>query len=269
MRQILIILVFASVACAQNTHPISTNVLDQVKLPGEFSSTSGDLSSYEKGNVVADSYIEQKAVIWTSWNESLTVTPYVSADFVLDTYGYNWNNKWSPSVGIKVNKHIPRGVVTAGIGYMYENRFRNADGFKPAGGRTDFLTGWFGWQDVTEPNKRFPGATWAIIGHYSPVEAGNLMERAHGQQGYVLTRFGKTALVPFGEVTIAHDSKRFDWENIATVGAGVKYGFPVGKTYTEFGADYLWETRLLSNRTARGLKVFVDVSYSWNLLGRK
>jgi hypothetical protein len=270
MRTILILVVLVSVACAQDArHAVSTSVLYPVKLPGEIASTSGNLSSYEKGNVVADTYVEQKAVIFSAWNDTLTVTPYVSADFVLDTAGYNWNNKVSPSVGLKVNKHVHAGVISAGIGYMYENRFRNADGFKPSGGRTDFLTDWFGWNDVTEKANRFPGSTWGIIGHFSPVEAGNLMERGHVQQGYVLKRFGVMAVVPFAEATVGHDSERFDWENIATVGTGVKVGMPTGKVYTEIGAGYLRETRLISDRTSRGIKVFVNICGGWSLFGRK
>jgi hypothetical protein len=270
MRQILIFAVLVSLACGQDApHAVSSTVLDPVKLPGEIASTSGNLSSYEKGNVVADTYVEQKAVIFSGWNDTLTVTPYVSADFVLDTSGYNWNNKISPSIGLKINKHVRAGVISAGVGYMYENRFRNAEGFKPSGGRTDFLTGWFGWNDVTDKANRFPGSTWAIVGHFSPVEAGNLMQRGHVQQGYVLKRFGSMALVPFTEATVAHDSKRFDWENIATVGTGVKLGMTTGSIYTEIGADYLRETRLLSDRTSRGLKVFVNLSYGWSLFGRR
>ena len=270
MRQILIFAVLVSLACAQDApHAVSSSVLDPVKLPGEIASTTGNLSSYEKGNIVADTYVEQKAVIFSAWNDTLTVTPYVSADFVLDTAGYNWNNKVSPSVGVKVNKHVRAGVISAGIGYMYENRFRNADGFKPSGGQTDFLSGWFGWKDVSEKGNRFPGSTWGIIGHFSPVEAGNLMERGHVQQGYVLLRFGDMAVVPFTEATIGHDSKRFDWENIAIVGTGVKVGIPTSRIYTEIGAGYLQEARLISDRTSRGIKFFVNISGGWSLFGRK
>jgi hypothetical protein len=270
MRQILIFAVLVSVAWSQDApHAVSSSVLDLVKLPGEIASTSGQLSSYEKGNIVADTYVEQKAVVSTAWNDTLTLSPYVSAEFVLDTSGYNWNNKVSPSLGLKISKHLRAGVISAGIGYMYENRFRNADGFKPTGGRIDFLSDWFGWNDVTEKANRFPGSTWGIIGHFSPVEAGNLIERSHVQQGYVLQRFGSMAVIPFAEATVGHDSKRFDWENIAMVGTGMKVGMPRGKIYTEIGASYLRETRLISDRTARGLTVFVNVSSGWSLFGRK
>jgi hypothetical protein len=272
MRKILITFVaFTAVAHAQYTpHAVQGSVLDHVALPGELATTSGNLSAYETGNFVAESYAEQRAMILSVWNDTFTVTPYVGADFLLDTAGYNWNNKVSPSFGFKFNKKVHVGVLTAGIGYMYENRFRNASGFKPTGGRTDFLTDWFGWNDVTDRDNRFPGSTWAIVGHYSPVESGNLMERGHVQQGFVVKRFGATALVPYAEATLAHDSKRFDWENIAVLGTGLKVGVPTGhEIYSEIGVGYLHETRLISNRTATGMKVFVDISYSWSLFGRK
>ncbi|MBV9181969.1 MAG: hypothetical protein JO356_11720 [Acidobacteria bacterium] len=270
MRQVLIFAVLISVSWAQDApHAVSSSVLDSLKLPGEIASTSGNLSSYEKGNVVADTYVEQKAVISSAWNETLTITPYVSAEFVLDTSGYNWNNKVSPSFGLKINKHLPAGIISAGVGYMYENRFRNAEGFQPASGRTDFLTDWFGWNNMAEKANRFPGSTWGIIGHFSPVEKGNLIERSYLQQGYVLHRFGAIAVVPFAEATVGHDSKRYDWENIAIVGTGVKAGLPAGKMYTEIGAGYLRETRLISDRTSQGLKVFVNIWSGWSLFGRK
>jgi hypothetical protein len=270
MRPILIFAVLVSGACAQNApHAVRSSVFDAVTLPGEVESTSGNLSSYEKGNVVADTYLEQKAVIFSAARETLTITPYFSAEFVLDTAGYNWNNRLSPGIGLKLNKRVHAGVISAGIGYLYENRFRNADGFEPSGGRIDFLSEWFGWNDVAEKANRFPGSTWAIVGHFSPVEAGNLIERGHVQQGCVLKRFGEMAVVPFVEATVGHDSKRFDWENFATVGSGVKVGMPSGRMYTEMGVGYLRETRLLSDGTARGLKLFVSVSYGWSLFGRK
>src|SRR5215831_12241274 len=99
MRQVLIFAVLVSAACAQYApHPVSNSVLDPVEFPGEIASTSGHLSPYEKGNIVADTYVEQKAVISSAWNETLTLTPYVAANFVLDTSGYNWNNRISPSL---------------------------------------------------------------------------------------------------------------------------------------------------------------------------
>ena len=263
------VILAACVAQAQGPHAVKGSVLDSVALPGEFASTSGNLSSYEKGNIVSDMYAEQRAMIFAARNNSLTVTPYVAADFVLDTAGYNWNNKIQPSFGIKVNQHVRAGVLTAGMAYAYENRFRNTDGFKPASGRTDFITGWFGWNDVADKQNRFPGSTWAIAGHYSPVEAGNLMERGHIQQGFVAKRFARNTLIPYAEATLAHDSKRFDWENIAVIGSCMKVGIPTGgNVYTEIGAGYMRETHLISDRTSSGIKIFMNVSYSWNLFGR-
>jgi hypothetical protein len=271
MRSLLVIIVIAAgTAQAQDAvHAYKRSVLDSVALPGDFASSNGNVSSYEKGNVVTDNYFEQRAVVFSTWHNSVTLTPYIATEFLLDTYGYNWNNKVTPGMGIRLNKHLHDGVVSAGIGYLYEYRFRNVEEFKPTAGRTDYITAWFGWNDATEKRNRFPGSTWGIIGHYSPVERGNLIERGHIQQGFVLKRFGSRALVPYAEGTFGHDSKRLNWENLVVFGAGIKAIIPAGDQYTEFGCGYLREDRVVQNRTASAIKVFLNFYYGWSLLGRK
>ena len=271
MRTLLaIVLLAACGAQGQDApHAYKRSVLDSIALPGVFGSTNGNLSAYEKGNTVSDNYFEQRAVLFSLWRNSLTVTPYLTAEFLLDSSGYNWNNKVVPGMGIRLNKRIRNGVVSAGVAYVYEDRFRNVENFKPTAGRTDYITQWFGWNEPTEKQHRFPGSTWGIIGHYSPVERGNLIERGHIQQGFVIKRFNTKALVPYLEATFAHDSQRLNWENAAVLGAGVKAVVPAGAEYTEFGCGYMRETRWLQNRTESGLKFFVNFYYSWSLFARK
>ena len=269
MRTLLAIVVIAVCAQAQDAvHAYKGSVLDSVALPGHMSSTTGNVSSYEKGNVVTDNYFEQEAIVFSTWHNSLTMAPYISTEFLLDTYGYSWNNKIEPGVGVKLNKRLHHGIVSAGIGYLYESRFRNVEGFKAAAGRTDYITSWFGWNDPAEKHNRFPGSAWAILGHYSPVERGNLIERGHVQQGFVVKRLGAKAFVPYLEGTVAHDSKRFNWENLAIFGSGVKVVIPAGNQYTEFGCGYLREHRFLQYHTESSIKVFLNVYYSWSLFGR-
>jgi hypothetical protein len=270
MRTLLVVLItlIAAGAHAQDAvHAYKRSVLDTVVLPGHLVSTSGNVSSYEKGNVVTDNYFEQQAVVLSAWNNSLTVTPYLAMEFVLDSYGYSWNNKLAPSAGIRLNKRVPHGVISAGIGYLYESRFRNSADFKPAGGHTDYITNWFGWNDPSDPHNRFPGSAWGTIGHYSPVERGNLIERGHLQQGFVIKRVGAKALVPYAEGTFAHDSQGLNWENLGEFGGGVKAVMPVGIRYTEFGCGYLREHRFLQHQSESGIKVFLNLYYSWSLFG--
>jgi hypothetical protein len=187
---------------------------------------------------------------------------------VFDTKGYSWNNKIQPSGGIKVNKFFRYGIISVGAAYAYEDRFNDSKAPK-ASGRTDFILDWFGWQPVSSKTSRFPGSTWAIVGHYSPVERGNLIEQAYVTQGYVLHRFNRAAVVPYGEFTVGHDSQGFDWENRTISGGGVKVAAPMGNLYTDLGAGLVHENRFITGLSANGLKVFMDVSYTWHLFGRK
>jgi hypothetical protein len=268
----LLILVGIQAAQAQQQPPyaVKGSVLDAVALPGQMWMTAGSSSPIEKGNMLTQTFIEQDASVFAVWRNSLWVTPYVSAGVAFDAQGYSWNNKVEPAIGIKLNKSFRTGVISAGVACIYEDRFRNEGGtaFRPRAGVKDFVQHWFAWNAVSEQKRRFPGETWAIVGHISPVEHGNLIEEAYVTQGYLAKRFRKSAVIPYGELTVGHDSQHLDWENKIMPGAGVKVGIPAGDLYTEIGLGYLRETRFNSGTTANGMKVFITTSYIWNLFGR-
>ena len=168
-------------------------------------------------------------------------------------------NKVQPSGGIKVNKFFRYGVISVGTAYAYEDRFTDSKAPK-ASGRTDYILDWFGWQPVSSKTSRFPGSTWAVAGHISPVEHGNMIEQAYVTHGFVLHRSNRAAVVPYGEFTVGHDSQGFDWENRTLSGAGVKLVTPMGQLYTDLGAGLVHENRftiwkspwLLIRRRAQG-----------------
>jgi hypothetical protein len=252
-------------------YAVKGSVLDAIALPGQMWITAGSASPIEKGNLLTQAFIEQDASVFATWNNSLWITPYVSAGLAFDAQGYSWNNKIDPAVGIKLNRSFRTGVISAGIAYTYENRFRNQEGatFRPTAGVKDFVQDWFAWDVASQQKGRFPGETWAIVGHLSPVEHGNLIEEAYITQGYVVKRFRKSVVIPYGEVTVGHDSQGFDWENKVIPGGGVKVGVSKGEAYSEIGLGYLRETRVTTGETANGMKVFISTSYSWNLFGRR
>jgi len=248
-------------------HAVKGSVFDAVGLRGQMWSTNGTYSPLEKGNVLSQSYFEQTASIYSTWNNSVTLTPYAGFGMVSDTKGYSWNNKIQPSGGIKVNKLFRYGVISVGTAYAYEDRFNDSKAPK-ASGRTDYILDWFGWQPVSSKTSRFPGSTWAILGHFSPVEHGNLIEQAYVTQGFVLHRFNRAVVVPYGEFTVGHDSQGFDWENRSISGGGVKLAISRGQLYSDLGAGVVHETRFNTGLSANGLKVFMNVSYTWHLFGR-
>ena len=250
-------------------HPLQGSTLDNVALPGQFWSTNGNLEPVEHANVFSMNYAEQGATVFSTWSNSLTLTPFVGIGFSADTKGYSYNNKIDPSIGIKFNKYFRSGVISVGTAYLEEHRFYNGGS---ASGREDFAQYWFGWEPISESKGRFPGNSWGAVGLLSPVEHGNWIFMDNITQGFVAKRYGaaKTnALMPYAELTVSKDTKGFDWENKIIEGAGVKYGMPKGEFYTEFGAGYIHEDRFNSGLSSGGVKVFVNFSYAWNLFGRK
>lgn len=246
-------------------HAEQGSIFDAIGFPGQMWMANGTYSPVEKNNVISQWDFQQTAVVYTAWHNSITVGPFVEVNGTLDSDGFTYDNQLEPSVGIKVNKLFRVGVISAGTGYAYQDRFSSAS----ASGRTDFISDWFGWQSIANPKSRFPGSSWATIGHTSPVEHGNLIEQAYATQGYVLRRFKRGAVISYSEITLGHDSHGYDWENRYIAGGGIKTGILVGQMYTEFGAGLIHESRFNSGISANGLKVFLNTSYNWNLFGRK
>jgi hypothetical protein len=259
--------ILATLAHCQSPYPVTGSVFDAMSFTGQAWTSNGVYSPLEPGNVLFQTYAEQTASVFSTWHNSVTVVPYVATSMTFDTKGYSWNNKIQPSMGIRVSKIFPHGVISAGTAYMYEDRFQASKAFK-ASGRTDYVSCWFGWQTVSNDKNRFPGSTWAVIGHISPVERGNLIEQQYITQGYVLHRFSRASIVPYSELTLGHDSQGLDWENKVVSGGGVKVAVPMGNIYADLGTGVMQEHRFNSGVSATGLRVFLNVSYTWHLFGK-
>src|SRR5437879_8465174 len=116
-------------AAQQSAAPaLQGNITDAVGLPGQAWTSMGNLSPIEHNNGYVQSYAEQSAAIFASDSGSITLTPYVSLGLVLDTKGYDWNNKVEPRIGVKLNKFFRTGVVSLGSAYAYEDRFKSLRG---------------------------------------------------------------------------------------------------------------------------------------------
>lgn len=246
-------------------HAEQGSIFDAIGFPGQMWMANGTYSPVEKNNFISQWDFQQTAVVYSGWHNSVTVGPYIEVNGVVDSAGFTWDNQLQPSIGIKVSKLFPIGIISVGTAYAYQDRFSSAS----ASGRTDFISDWFGWQSIANPKSHFPGSSWGSIGHTSPVEHGNLIEQAYATQGVVLHRFKRGAFISYGEITLGHDSQGYDWENRYIGGGGVKAGILVGQIYTEVGAGYMHESRFNSGLSANGLKVFLNTSYNWNLFGRK
>jgi hypothetical protein len=264
---IFVVLALAVFSVAQDgaKSALQGSLVDGVGLPGQGWTSLGNLSPIEHNNFYTQSYFEQSVTMFSTYSGSITVTPFVSVGLVLDTKGYEWNNKIQPRLGVKVNKYFRKGIVSIGSAYCYEDRFKSFN----SSGLTLFVQDWFGWQPVADRSSHFPGSSWIEVGNLSPVEHGNILGLGYISQGVVAKRFRRATLVPYVEATVFRDSQGFDWDNRATVGGGVKVVIPRDQIYTEIGASYLHEQRFQSGLAAGGLSVFTNFSFNWNLLGRK
>jgi hypothetical protein len=258
------VLALATLSAAQDgaASALQGSLVDAVGLPGQGWTSIGNQSPIEHNNFYLQSYVEQSAAVYSTFSGSVTVTPFVGMGLVLDTKGYEWNNKVLPRIGVKANKYFRKGVVSVGSAYAYEDRFKSFN----SSGMTVFVQDWFGWQPVADKSSRFPGSTWMEVGNLSPVEKGNIVGLGYVTQGVVAKRFSRATLIPYFEATVFHDSKGFDWDNRANVGGGVKAAFIGHDVYTEIGAAYLHENRFQSGLSASGLSVFTNFSFNWNLL---
>jgi hypothetical protein len=258
------VLALATLSAAQDgaASALQGSLVDAVGLPGQGWTSIGNQSPIEHNNFYLQSYVEQSAAVYSTFSGSVTVTPFVGMGLVLDTKGYEWNNKVLPRIGVKANKYFRKGVVSVGSAYAYEDRFKSFN----SSGMTVFVQDWFGWQPVADKSSRFPGSTWMEVGNLSPVEKGNILGLGYVSQGVVAKGFSRATLIPYFEATVFHDSKGFDWDNRANVGGGVKAAFIGHDVYTEIGAAYLHENRFQSGLSAGGLSVFTNFSFNWNLL---
>jgi hypothetical protein len=263
----LVVLAFAALSTAQDgaKSALQGSMVDAMGLPGQGWTSIGNLSPIEHNNFYTQSYFEQTAAVFSTFSGSVTVTPFVGVGLVLDSKGYEWNNKIQPRLGVKVNKYFRKGVVSIGSAYSYEDRFKSFN----SSGLTFYVQDWFGWQAVAEKSSRFPGSTWIEVGNLSPVEHGNILGLGYISQGVVAKRFSTATLVPYVEATVFRDSQGIDWDNRATFGGGIKAIIPRDDIYTEVGVAYLHENRFESGLSAGGLSVFTNFSFNWNLLGRK
>ena len=124
---IFVVLALTAFSAAQDgaKSALQGSLVDGVGLPGQGWTSVGNLSPIEHNNFYTQSYFEQSVAVFSTYSGSVTVTPFVGMGLVLDTKGYEWNNKIQPRIGAKVNKYFRKGVVSIGSSYAYEDRFKS------------------------------------------------------------------------------------------------------------------------------------------------
>lgn len=223
----------------------------------------GNIGPSEPDNLAGQSSIEQGITVWHegSW----FLVPYVGLSLMTDSQGYDWNNKHPTTVGVKLQRRIANGVVSAGGGVMFE---RN-----PASGRTRhpaaFVSYWAGWQGDRTGHAGgwplgLPGNINASTGLLTGRDPHNWMSYVTAQQGLVVYRWRGLAAVPYGSFGVSFDTKDRPWQNRTTVDGGVKAMRAVTGGIIEAGVAQRHQHELLSGHSSSGPVAFVNMWVGWN-----
>lgn len=227
--------------------------------PGSFRLAFGDQSPVEGGNIQLNSYFEQGATVYR--HGFFSIVPYASLNFMTDTYGYDWNNNIQTNGGVKANFVLRHGIVTVGGAYSFEDRFKSGTLYSSP---TYYVSDWFGWKNARVKTSRFPGDTWAIAGHITPIESGNYIFTTYVEQGVVAKRFHRVVIVPIAVGTFSKDTLGYSWNNYVRPGGGVDFVLPKGM---DLLAVYLHETR--SGHVSAGeFSLTLKIWRGWAFKGR-
>jgi len=110
------------------------------RFPGSSWMAVGNLSTVERGNIIAQAHISQGVV--GKKLTTTTVMPYVEATLCHDTQGFDWENKVIYGTGLKMGIPHEEMYTEIGAAYLRENRFHSG---QSAGGLTVFMNFAFSW----------------------------------------------------------------------------------------------------------------------------
>src|SRR5262249_4275087 len=106
-------------------------------------------SPVEPGNFANYSHVDTGFVVATI--EKFQIEPYVAANTVKDTKGFQWNNRVEGEAGLKIVRPFRNGMIDFGAAFADEYRASASGGLKAQdrAGLKTFTDGWFGWDQPT------------------------------------------------------------------------------------------------------------------------
>ena len=252
------VLLSAAVAAAQDTVAPGS-----IGFPGSIWVTAGTVGPAEPENTFGQTAIEQGITVWR--DGSWFLTPFVGISAITDSHGYDWNNKRPATIGVKLQRRIGNGVVSAGGGVMFE---RN-----PASGRTRhpsaFVNYWAGWQGDASAQgsgwpKGLPGSINASTALLTGRDPHNWMTYVTVQQGVVVHRWRGLTTVPYASLGVSFDTKDRTWQNRVTSEAGLKLARAVTGGIVEAGIAQRHQYERLTGRRSMGPALFANFWMGWN-----
>lgn len=253
----LSLLTSAAIASAQEQLPPS------LAFPGSFWISAGEVGPAEPGNTVGQAFFEQGISVFRSgpW----FVTPFFNASLLADSRGYEWNDRNPVSVGVKLQRRTPGGVIYGGGGIMIE---RN-----PATGQrrhaslfSGYWTGWHldGRSHVGATPFGLPGSLNLVSGLLTGRDPDNWVSYASVQQGVRVYRHFGIAAVPYASLQASIDTKDRPWNNRASADVGFKAVRAIGGASIEAGVAQRIQRQFQSGQQTSEPVTFVNLWVGWN-----
>ncbi len=116
--------------------------------------------------------------------------------------------------------------------------------------------------------KLMPLTGWGEISFSSSEqEADNIILDGVFSQGMILAKYSKkVSLQTYAALHYTKDSEKFDWNNKARLGVGIKLNYIFNDKFAiDVGAEYQWDYRPETERTLKDLEVFGNWFGEWSL----
>jgi hypothetical protein len=253
----------ASGVRAEDPAPSRQPSFSSVAFPGSFWISAGHVGPAERDNAIAESGFEQGIAAWS--RDSWFLVPYISVRFSADIDGNDWNNRRPTTMGVKLVRRVPHGVIQGGGGMLLER--------DPSSGRGRHVTAsvsyWAGWTGDHDAHtggksKGFPGSVNAVSGLLTGRDPDNWITALSVQQGVVVHRWSAFSTVPYVGAAASVDSKRRSWDNRVSYDAGVKIVRPIVGGIIEAGVAHRRQRYVLTQAGGSSPVAFVNLWIGWN-----
>lgn len=100
----------------------------------------------ENVNTLLQGNIEQ-GIVWAELDGGWRVNTYAAMGYSVDTIGLPWNNKVTPTLGVKLQRPWAQGNWDVGVQVVYQNNFRGvpSDVSNSGTGVQLYVQYWTGW----------------------------------------------------------------------------------------------------------------------------
>jgi hypothetical protein len=234
-----------------------------VAFPGSFWISAGQVGPAEPDNVLGQVGFEQGITAWRSGRWFLE--PFMGIGFTTDSEGYDWNDKHPSTLGVKIVRRLPGGVLQAGGGLLMERDPATSIDRHP----TAFVNYWAGWTGDAFAHRdgkplRLPGHVYAASGLLTGRDPENWLTTIGVEQGIVAYRVRGFGAVPFVAGTGSFDSKRRDWANRVGYDVGAKIVRPIVGGVVEAGVAQRYQHQVRTGVGDASPVAFVNLWIGWN-----